>query len=113
MPKRVRRRASRCSDAAKAATFAPMTRADPAPPVHVAPLASTQVDAAWALTRELSWPHRREDWELMLALGAGIGAVSDGRLVGTTLWWPYGPSAATLGLVIVDAPWRGRGLGAG
>lgn len=87
-----------------------MTRDESAPPV-LAPLAAAQLDSAWDLTQALSWPHRREDWQLMHALGAGVGARLGERLVGTAMWWPCGDNAATLGMVIVDATCRGRGLG--
>lgn len=64
-----------------------------------------------ALSSEAQWPHRPEDWDLMLSVGFGVVAERDGRIVGTTMAWPYGPDAATLGMVIVSQASRGGGVG--
>jgi N-acetylglutamate synthase-like GNAT family acetyltransferase len=52
---------------------------------------------------------------MALALSQGCVAVSrrDNRVVGTALMTPYGPEAATINMVIVDASLRGRGTGRG
>ncbi len=67
--------------------------------------------AAHNLSREAKWPHRLEDWDLMLRVGQGIVAERDGEVIGTILGWPYGPAAATLGMVIVAETARGGGVG--
>jgi len=67
--------------------------------------------AAHALSSEAQWPHRLEDWELMLSVGFGVVAELDGQIVGTTMGWPYGSDAATLGMVIVSRACRGGGVG--
>lgn len=67
--------------------------------------------AAHALSSEAKWPHRLEDWELMLGVGFGVVAELDGQIVGTTMGWPYGADAATLGMVIVSQASRGGGVG--
>jgi len=68
---------------------------------------------ALALSRQAQWPHRLEDWSLLLSLSRGLVAVDagSGRLVGTVLTTPYGEDAATINMVIVDEGWRGQGLG--
>ncbi|CAO3363446.1 GNAT family N-acetyltransferase [Azospirillum palustre] len=68
---------------------------------------------ALALSRQAQWPHRLEDWSLLLSLSRGLVAVDagSGRLVGTVLTTPYGEDAATINMVIVDEDWRGQGLG--
>jgi len=68
------------------------------------------LEAAYELTQRLKWPHRREDWRQALALGEGVAAVDNGKLLGTTLFWRWG-DYATLGLVIVADEARGKGLG--
>lgn len=75
------------------------------------PLQPQHLEAAWQLTNALSWPHRLEDWHLMHALGAGTIAAVAGRAIGSAMWWPCGADAATIGMVVVDQEWRGRGLG--
>jgi predicted N-acetyltransferase YhbS len=66
-----------------------------------------------ALSQQVGWPHRLEDWQQSLALGRGLVAEEDGRIVGTTLYWPWGEGSATVGLVIVDPGCQGRGIGRG
>ena len=68
--------------------------------------------AAQAITRALSWPHRMEDWERMLALGVGVAVrAQDGSLAGTGIAWPWGEGAATVGLILVREAFQRRGLG--
>lgn len=67
--------------------------------------------AAHALSTEAQWPHRLEDFELMLSVGSGVVAERDGQVVGTTMSWLYGADAATIGMVIVSRACRGEGLG--
>ncbi|MGE9549724.1 GNAT family N-acetyltransferase [Erwinia amylovora] len=71
----------------------------------------THLDAAFALTQRLKWPHRRADWQQALLLGDGLAAEENGALVGTILFWRWGKEYATLGLVIVDDAQQGRGIG--
>jgi GNAT superfamily N-acetyltransferase len=69
------------------------------------------LDGAVLLSRAAGWPHRREDWELVLSVSEGIVALHDGRVVATTIMTPFGSDAAAINMVIVDAAMRGRGLG--
>jgi GNAT superfamily N-acetyltransferase len=80
--------------------------------IQIRRLTDADLPAAQALSAEAAWPHRLEDWQFALGVGAGLGAFArSGDLVATTLWWPYGPHAATLGLVITATPHQGRGIG--
>ncbi|CCG87631.1 GNAT family N-acetyltransferase [Erwinia piriflorinigrans] len=79
--------------------------------IELATMNESHLDAAFALTQRLQWPHRRVDWQQMLLLGEGLVALENGTPVGTTLCWRWGRDYATLGLVIVDAGYRGRGIG--
>ncbi len=63
------------------------------------------------LSRRVGWPHRREDWEFVIGLGHGIVGERDGKLVATGLWWPYGGSHGTLGMIIVAPEQQGAGIG--
>ncbi|WP_304166088.1 GNAT family N-acetyltransferase [Lonsdalea britannica] len=73
----------------------------------------TQADcvAGYRLTQQLHWPHRMEDWQEALRLGEGRVAECEGQIVGTALSWRWGAHWATLGLVVVDAKFQGRGIG--
>ena len=74
-------------------------------------MTAADLSAAHALSREARWPHRLEDWELMLQCGQGLVAEEDGEIVGTVMGFPHGPQIATLGMVIVSHARRGGGLG--
>ena len=74
------------------------------------PLTPAHLDGAVALSRAEGWPHRPEDWALILGLSRGIAALDGDRLVGTAMATPFGP-AGTLGMIVVARDWRGRGLG--
>ncbi|MCG5479803.1 GNAT family N-acetyltransferase [Sinorhizobium alkalisoli] len=69
------------------------------------------LDAAVGLSRQAGWPHRPEDWQMVLALSEGIVALEDDRIVGTVLVTSYKEDCATINMVIVDEAMRGRGLG--
>jgi GNAT superfamily N-acetyltransferase len=69
------------------------------------------LDGAILLSREAGWPHRREDWELVLSVSEGIVALQDGRVVATTIMTPFGSDAAAINMVIVSSAMRGCGLG--
>ncbi|MBD8213464.1 GNAT family N-acetyltransferase [Erwinia persicina] len=71
----------------------------------------THLDAAFALTQQVKWPHRRADWQQALRLGEGLVAVEKGEVIGTALRWRWGRDYATLGLVIVSGDQQGRGIG--
>lgn len=66
---------------------------------------------AQALSSAVGWPHRQEDWSLVLRLGRSIAALDGDELLGTIIWWPFGDHYARLGMVIVAPAMRGRGLG--
>ena len=72
-------------------------------------LTPAHLDGAVALSRAEGWPHRLEDWALILGLSRGIAALDGDRLVGTAMATPFGP-AGTLNMIVVARDWRGRGL---
>ncbi|WP_456268866.1 GNAT family N-acetyltransferase [Kushneria sp. AK178] len=75
------------------------------------PFHDTDLAEAQALSRQLGWPHRLEDWAMILELGHGVALEDDdGTLIGTGFCLPQGRTA-TLGLVIISDAWQGRGLG--
>jgi GNAT superfamily N-acetyltransferase len=69
------------------------------------------LDGAVLLSREVGWPHRREDWAMLLALSHGFIALQGDAVVGTAMLTPFGDDCATVNTVIVAANMRGRGLG--
>jgi predicted N-acetyltransferase YhbS len=79
--------------------------------IELAPFTPDHLDGAVMLSRQAGWPHRRQDWAMVLSLSTGIVARQGERVVGTTLVTRYGEQAATINMVIVDEAMRGRGLG--
>lgn len=65
---------------------------------------------ALALSQTEKWPHRSDDWEMLLSLSQGAVALSDGAVAGTALVTPFG-QVALANMIIVGEALRGRGLG--
>ena len=72
---------------------------------------AADIPAAHALTVELKWPHRAEDWQFVESIGVGFVALRDSRVVGTVLCWKYGERTSSLGMVIVSPAQQGYGIG--
>ncbi|EJL85317.1 GNAT family N-acetyltransferase [Pantoea sp. GM01] len=69
------------------------------------------IEHGYAITQQLKWPHRREDWQQALALGEGVVAEQQGEFVGSAFGWRWGEQAATIGLVVVNPQFQGQGIG--
>ena len=69
------------------------------------------IDAAHALTIEMKWPHRAEDWQFVAKIGAGFVAERDSRVIGTVLCWKYGATTSSVGMIIVSPAHQGLGIG--
>jgi predicted N-acetyltransferase YhbS len=69
------------------------------------------LDGALLLSRQAGWPHRREDWAMMLTISGGVVALDGDRVVGTALVTRYGRATAAINMVIVDTATRGHGIG--
>jgi predicted N-acetyltransferase YhbS len=79
--------------------------------VTIRPMTAADVPDAQALTASFKWPHRREDWALMQALGDGLVAEREGKLTGTGVAWRYGADWASLGAIGVYAELQGKRVG--
>jgi GNAT superfamily N-acetyltransferase len=70
------------------------------------------IEAGLALSRQARWNQTRDDWALLLAMSGGAcaaAALAD-RVVGTVTVVTYG-ACAWIGMVLVSAEMRGRGIG--
>ena len=61
------------------------------------------------LSADAGWPHREEDWRLILDISHGFVALQEGEVVATALATPFG-NAAMVNMVIVDASLRRKGI---
>ena len=75
-------------------------------------MTESDIPAAHALTTEFRWPHRVADLEQAFRHGEGVVAERDGQVVGSAVRWLWGPSHATLGLIVVSPACQGRRIGA-
>ena len=80
--------------------------------VKLVPFTRAHLPGGLKLSQEMGWPYRLEDWEVALDLGQGFALESGGELIGTAMWWPYGESHASAGMIIVSKAAQGQGLGA-
>ena len=48
---------------------------------------------------------------MVIGLGHGVVATLGAEIVATALWWPYGETHATLGMIIVSPDHQGAGIG--
>lgn len=78
---------------------------------QLSPLTQHHLDQATALSQAEHWPHRQEDWEMLLALSVGTVALRGSQVVGTALRTDYGPDVSAMNMIIVAQSERGHGLG--
>lgn len=79
--------------------------------ISIETLTSTHVSGAVMLSVQARWPHRREDWELLLGISNGWVALDAGMVVGTAIMTPFGTTGGAINMVIVSESLRGRGIG--
>ena len=73
------------------------------------PMRMEDVPALHPLSIGVQWPHRPEDWAMLIRLGQGVVAEDEiGRVVGSAMWWPMGPDFARICMVITT-PVAGAG----
>ena len=79
--------------------------------MEIAPLAQHHLDQATALSQAENWPHRLEDWRMLMMLSQGRVALRDRVVIGTALRTDYGPDVSLLNMIIVRQSERGQGIG--
>jgi GNAT superfamily N-acetyltransferase len=88
-----------------------VTAPQPATRFEILKMAARDLPAAQALSREVNWPHRLEDWQFVHSVGQGLVAYSGDQLIGTAMWWSYEKRIVRLGMVIVDPTIQRSGVG--
>lgn len=86
-----------------------MTQADE---IRFENMTPSHLDGAARLSAAEAWPHRAEDWALLLSVSKGVVALgpTDGAVIATACVTPFGP-AALANMIIVGKNWRRHGLG--
>lgn len=79
--------------------------------MEIVPLAQHHLDQATALSQAENWPHRLQDWQMLMTLSQGRAALRDGVVIGTALRIDYGLDVSLLNMIIVRQPERGQGIG--
>jgi predicted N-acetyltransferase YhbS len=80
--------------------------------ITLPPVSMADLDSVAALVAAVGWPHRRADIAALIELGPGrLARDGDGRTLGVGMWWPFGDTAARLGLVVVSPDSQGLGIG--
>ena len=74
-----------------------------------AAMQTEHLPGAVRLSADAGWPHREEDWRLVLDISHGFVALQEGEVVATALATPFG-NAAMVNMVIVDASLRRKGI---
>jgi GNAT superfamily N-acetyltransferase len=74
------------------------------------PMTAADLPSAHALSVQLKWPHRLEDWAMLQRVSHGFVVLDGERLIGTAFTCPQG-GFATIGLVIVSDDYQGKGIG--
>lgn len=75
-------------------------------------IAEVDISLLHALSLGVGWPHRPNDWEMLLQSGQGLVAVDGiGRVFGTAMWFPHGVDFATIGMVITSPRTQAQGNG--
>jgi predicted N-acetyltransferase YhbS len=74
-------------------------------------MTATDIPDVHALSVQVKWPHRPEDWAFVFGLGGGVLACDGDQTVGVAMSWNFGSSHASLGMVIVSPDFQGRGIG--
>lgn len=83
----------------------------PSPAIVLRPLSAADLDTCHALSVAVGWAHRLADWRWVAGFGRGVVAEMECEIVGTTLWWLYGETASSIGMVIVRPDRQGFGIG--
>tara|TARA_Y100000739_G_scaffold207336_1_gene195791 strand:- start:492 stop:1307 length:816 start_codon:yes stop_codon:yes gene_type:complete len=79
--------------------------------VEITFLARQQLDQATALSQAENWPHRLEDWQMLMTLSQGRAVLRGGAMIATALRTDYGPDVSLLNMIIVRQSERSQGIG--
>lgn len=80
--------------------------------LEASPMTQADVPKLHELSVSVSWPHRAEDWAMLIAQGEGIVARDEiGRVVGSAMWFALKPGYTSIGMVITSPRLQAHGTG--
>lgn len=80
--------------------------------IDIRPMTEADLGQMHQLSIGVGWPHRPEDWRLVMGNGHGFVACDTiGRALGSAMWWPFGDRFATVGMVITSPRLQAQGAG--
>lgn len=80
--------------------------------IAIRPMNEADLDQMHQLSIGVGWPHRPEDWRLLMSVGRGLVACDAiGRALGSAMWWPFGERFASVGMVITSPRLQAQGAG--
>ena len=80
--------------------------------IDIRPMTDADLGQMHQLSIGVGWPHRPEDWRLVMSVGEGFVACDTiGRALGSAMWWPFGESFASVGMVITSPRLQAQGAG--
>lgn len=80
--------------------------------IDIRPMTEADLGQMHQLSIGVGWPHRPEDWRLVMSVGEGLVACDTiGRALGSAMWWTFGESFATVGMVITSPRLQAQGAG--
>ena len=80
--------------------------------IKIRPLTIEDIEQAIQLSHAERWNQTEKDWELLVKNSENVclGAVLNGKLIGTSTAINYNKSVAWIGMVLVNKEFRGRGV---
>ena len=80
--------------------------------IGIRPMSEADLGQMHQLSIGVGWPHRPEDWRLVMSVGEGfVASDTIGRALGCAMWWPFGESFASVGMVITSPRLQAQGAG--
>lgn len=80
--------------------------------LRAVPMTAADVPQLHELSVSVVWPHRPEDWQIVIRHGHGLVARDEiERLVGSAMWFPLGKTHAAVGMVITSPRLQDHGTG--
>ncbi|MDT1060853.1 GNAT family N-acetyltransferase [Paracoccus sp. CPCC 101403] len=80
--------------------------------LSIEPMTPADIPRLHELSVAVSWPHRADDWAMVIGLGHGwVARDQIGRIFGSAMWFPFSRTVASIGMVITSPRMQDQGAG--